>query len=91
LIEGHYLLKSNGAVTFEVASYDRALALIIDPALRYSTYLGGSDMDYANGIAVDASGNSYMTGYTASTDLFHLHGSALGGTLHSFTRFSDHK
>ena len=68
LIDGHYVLKSDGEVTFEIAPYDRTLPLIIDPVLSYSTYLGGSDMDYANGIAVDPSGNAYVTGYTASID-----------------------
>src|SRR5262249_40107100 len=37
-------------------------------ALVYSTYLGGSDEDASSGIAVDAAGNAYVTGYTDSTD-----------------------
>jgi hypothetical protein len=37
-------------------------------ALVYSTYLGGSDLDGAYGIAVDSSGSAYVTGYTASTN-----------------------
>ncbi|MEP7286859.1 MAG: SBBP repeat-containing protein, partial [Chloroflexota bacterium] len=43
----------------------------LDPsgtALVYSTYLGGSNDDYGIGLAVDGSGNAYITGRTASTN-----------------------
>jgi hypothetical protein len=36
--------------------------------LVYSTYLGGSDQDVGLGIALDALGNAYVTGFTASTN-----------------------
>jgi hypothetical protein len=37
-------------------------------SLVYSTYLGGSDQDASYGIAVDGSGNAYVTGFTYSLD-----------------------
>jgi uncharacterized repeat protein (TIGR01451 family) len=35
--------------------------------LVYATYLGGPDIDYGYGIAVDVDGNAFITGETAST------------------------
>ena len=42
----------------------------LDPngALVYSTYLGGSALDYALGIAVDSGGNAVVAGFTTSVD-----------------------
>ena len=53
-------------VAFQVASYDTSQPLIIDPVLSWATYLGGSAFDFGNGIAVDPSGNAYVTGVTTS-------------------------
>lgn len=36
--------------------------------LGYSTYLGGSDYDQGNGIAIDNDGNVSVVGYTSSSD-----------------------
>src|SRR5579883_2486487 len=36
--------------------------------LVYSTYLGGSSIDFNTAVAVDSQGNAYVTGYTVSTD-----------------------
>jgi len=37
-------------------------------SLLYSTYLGGSDWDAGLGLAVDGSGQAYVTGHTSSLD-----------------------
>jgi Beta-propeller repeat len=66
--EGRYVLAAGNQVTFQVGAYDRTKPLVIDPVLTYSSYLGGSGIDQAAGIAVDGSGNAYVTGFTTSSD-----------------------
>ncbi len=53
---------------FRLGRYDRHLPVVIDPLLQ-STYLGGTDFDYAGGLAIDPStGNVYVVGGTSSLD-----------------------
>jgi hypothetical protein len=67
-VESRYVMAANNTMRFMVGDYDRNKPLIIDPVLVYSTYLGGSVVDSASGIAVDASQNAYVIGTTQSTD-----------------------
>jgi hypothetical protein len=54
---------------FYVGDYNRTKSLVLDPAvLIYCGFIGGSNYDYGNGIAVDGSGNAYITGTTSSTE-----------------------
>ena len=61
------------AGAFRTASrgLDDAFVSELNPAgsaLLYSTYLGGSSYDEGDGIAVDGSGNAYITGFTYSSN-----------------------
>jgi uncharacterized repeat protein (TIGR01451 family) len=63
-----YRVRRRHEVALEVARYDAARPLVIDPVLSYSTYLGGLDAEEGLAIAVDTGGNAYVTGSTASND-----------------------
>jgi hypothetical protein len=65
-IASQYVVGESGEVGFKIGAYDRSRPLVIDPVLRYGTFLGGDQSESAEGIAVDAAGNAYVTGYTAS-------------------------
>jgi len=67
-VSGSYRLIEQGVFGFEVDGYNPSLALVIDPELLYSTYLGGYDTDRGYDIAVDGSGSAYVTGKTSSSD-----------------------
>jgi len=67
-VTGGYEILGDGQIGFRVGPYDLGHTLVIDPVLVYSTYLGGSVMDVASSVAVDAEGNTYVTGYTWSPD-----------------------
>jgi hypothetical protein len=74
-VEGRFKLSGDGAYTFEVTSYQPEYALVVDPTLLYSTFLGGTTnltlgfpAQLANSIAVDSSGNAYVTGFTDASD-----------------------
>ena len=67
-VAGDFALLGKHTVGFRLGSYDRAQSLVIDPALAYSTLLGGSGGDAGNAIAVDTAGGVYVTGETSSID-----------------------
>ena len=67
-VDGGYILRDSNLVEFAVGAYDRRRQLVIDPVLVFSTYLGGSEDDGIESVAVDSSGNIYVVGGTASAN-----------------------
>jgi hypothetical protein len=70
-VEGGYVLIDKTTIAFKMGDYDRSRPLVIDPVLVYSTFLGGSLADAVQDVAVDAAGNTYLTGYTTSINFPH--------------------
>lgn len=68
-VAGRFALKGKRRVAFQIERYDTSSALVIDPALSYSTYFGGLGNDSARAIAADSAGNVYLAGSTTSTNL----------------------
>jgi hypothetical protein len=68
-LHGEYVLCGDDCFGFQIeGGYNPELALVIDPVLGYSTYLGGSYLDEGRSIAVDAGENAYVAGTTESFD-----------------------
>ena len=67
-VAGRYALLGKDQVGFQLGRYDTSKPLVIDPTLLYSTYLGGSSDDYGYSVTLDPAGNTYVVGYTTSTN-----------------------
>jgi hypothetical protein len=66
-VAGRFILLDSQTYSFEITGViDPDHALVIDPDLVWSTYLGGTDRDEGAAIAVDTDGYVYVTGKTAS-------------------------
>ena len=65
-VAANYVIRRDGGVAFRLGKYDPSHTLIIDPILSYSTYLGGSNIDGANAIAVAPDKTAFITGGTYS-------------------------
>jgi hypothetical protein len=66
-LQGDYRSYGGGLYGFEVAAYDAARPLVIDPGFQFSSYIGGSDEEWGvgegvRGIAVGADGSVSAAG-----------------------------
>jgi hypothetical protein len=67
-VVGDYVINSKDEVGFRLGSYDPRGAVVIDPVLRYATFLGGNSFDAGRAIAVDSSNRAVVAGTTVSSD-----------------------
>ena len=64
---GHFVLLDDRTYSFEITgTIDPDHALVIDPDIIWSTYLGGGNQGSCTDVTVDVSGNVYITGSTAA-------------------------
>jgi hypothetical protein len=91
-VEANFVARGRSEFGLALGAYDHSRDLVVDPAVIYSTYLGGSGADDGHGVAVDGSGAVYVTGQTSSADFPVTSGAAqsnLLGTTDAFvTKFT---
>ncbi|MGA2150345.1 MAG: SBBP repeat-containing protein [Bryobacteraceae bacterium] len=68
-VKGGYVLLGRDTVGLRLERYDPKRALVVDPVLAYSTYMGGSLTDYITSVQTDNKGNLYVAGTTGTSDL----------------------
>jgi hypothetical protein len=66
VVQVAYEIK-DGTIGFKTGDYDKNHELIIDPTYQWHTFHGSSGDDVGLGIAVDGSGNVYVTGYSSAS------------------------
>ncbi len=69
-VAGRFILHAGNRVGFEIAGFDHARELVIDPVLDFSTYFGGSGSEASTlgpSVAVNGDGFIYLSGTTTSS------------------------
>lgn len=74
MVDGSFVRKGKHEVAFKIGAYDRAQPLVIDPAIGYSTFLGGAGDDEPADLQVDSTNPAapkvYVAGYTTDITSF---------------------
>ncbi len=69
-VAGEFVLLGGDTYAFQITGeYDPARERIIDPELSWSTYLGGTNLDFGYGIALDSAGNVLVSGDSSGGDV----------------------
>jgi len=61
-VDASFVLYGEREAGFTLGDYAPGVPVVIDPALAWNTFMGGSDDDFGRAIAVDGSGNVYIAG-----------------------------
>lgn len=71
-VSGRYKLLSANVVGIQVDAYDRSQPLVIDPAIVYSTLIGGTGTDVVTAMKIGPNGLLYIAGWTQTGELLTL-------------------
>ncbi|MGD0869887.1 MAG: SBBP repeat-containing protein [Bryobacteraceae bacterium] len=71
-VSGRYKLLAANLVGIQVDGYDRTQPLVIDPAIVYSTLIGGTGTDVVTAMKIGANGLLYIAGWTQTGELLTL-------------------
>ena len=72
-VKGGFQILKGDTAGFTLEEYDPKQPLVIDPTISFVRFLGGSNTDEANAVAVDGLGYTYVTGQTYSGN-FNVYG-----------------
>jgi hypothetical protein len=78
-VKGGFQILNGNSAGFTLEEYDTKQPLVIDPTISFVRFLGGSDTDEANALAVDGLGYTYVTGQTYSGN-FNVYGGVIDGS-----------
>src|SRR5271156_6646747 len=73
-VQGKFVLSAKNEVRFALGPYDHSEKLVIDPAIDYATFLGGTGFQISEALSVDSSTPGapkiYTTGFTSDITTF---------------------
>lgn len=67
-VSGRAVVEADGTARFEIGEYDRSRPLVIDPALTFSSVVGGNGASAAEALAVGPGGEIVVAGFTDASN-----------------------